>query len=56
MTSGGTAGSSSSAGSGGSGGVNKLWDDEAAKVDVLLKNPVLLAEIESLRVIDGCRK
>jgi hypothetical protein len=36
--------------------VNKLWDEEAAKVDVLLKNPVLLAEIENLRVIDGCRK
>jgi hypothetical protein len=33
----------------------KLVSDEAAKVDVLIKDPNLLAEIENLRVLDGCR-
>jgi hypothetical protein len=33
-----------------------LWDDEAPKVDKLLQDPMLLAEIENLRVTDGCRK
>jgi hypothetical protein len=37
-------------------GLNKLESDEAAKVDVLIRDPSLLAEIENLRVLDGCRK
>ncbi len=37
-------------------GLKKLESDEAAKVDVLIRDPRLLAEIENLRVLDGCRK
>jgi hypothetical protein len=33
----------------------KLVSTEAAKVDVLISDPRLLAEIENLRVLDGCR-
>jgi hypothetical protein len=33
----------------------KLVSDEAAKVDALMRDPRLLAEIENLRVLDGCR-
>lgn len=34
---------------------SKLVDGEAAKVDALMRDPLLLAEIENLRVLDGCR-
>jgi hypothetical protein len=33
-----------------------LWTSEAPKVDALVSDPRLLAEIENLRVLDGCRK
>jgi hypothetical protein len=36
-------------------GLEKLVSDEAAKVDELIRDPRLLAEIENLRVRDGCR-
>jgi hypothetical protein len=35
--------------------LTKLSTDESAKVDALIKDPLLLAEIENLRVLDGCR-
>jgi hypothetical protein len=32
-----------------------LWDGEAAQVDALIRDPALLAEIDNLRKLDGCK-
>ncbi len=35
--------------------LTKIVSNESPKVDALMRDPLLLAEIENLRVLDGCR-